>query len=295
SHAQRHCQDKEETKITQEGAASLHYCSARSCLQMETTQSIDHGNTDYVVNLGKLLNDPSSVDKRLTPFLVSECRNLLIFIICQGNAARSSNKAEMTLQHIDEAVKSSDYVSNGYAMVVKSEKYKTSLIYGEKLLVIPNAVFHQIKMYIEHLRPIIIKDEALEQCDRFLFNSTKAGKKQDKNASRKMTSSLVASACTSLFIKCGFGDKSSSKRCSPTRIRHAIATELAGHDQEKLETVSRIFMQNRPTTTAKFYIMHFQQRESVRLSMKLYEKTRGNFNPELIPKPNDVSKDEEQT
>lgn len=86
----------------------------------------------------------------------------------------------------------------------------------------------------------------------------------------------------------------SSKRCSPTRIRHAIATELAGNDQEKLETVSRIFMKNRPNTTAKFYVINYQQREAVRLSMKLYEKTRGTFDPTKVPQPNPVCKEEEQ-
>ncbi|XP_066928008.1 uncharacterized protein [Clytia hemisphaerica] len=64
------------------------------------------GSTPYVVKLGKILEDPLS--SKLTTNLVSECRNLLIFIICQGNAARSSNIQEITLEHIDNAKSSKE-------------------------------------------------------------------------------------------------------------------------------------------------------------------------------------------
>lgn len=129
----------------------------------------------------------------------------------QGNAARSSNIQEITLEHIDNAKSSKEYITNGTsAMVVASEKYKTSLIYGEKLLVIPGDVWVLLMNYIKHMRPLVIQDDNAEPCKRFLFTSTrqtKTNKKRKNTAeqkSKKMTTSLVSSACSTLFEKSGF-------------------------------------------------------------------------------------------
>uniref|UniRef100_A0A7M6DR57 Tyr recombinase domain-containing protein n=1 Tax=Clytia hemisphaerica TaxID=252671 RepID=A0A7M6DR57_9CNID len=246
---------------------------------------IDIGNSKHAVAVGNLLDNPGEVCKSIS---VTDLRNLLIFLIVMINAARSSNISEMTLEQLNNAVESDEYISNLPGMVVRSDLYKTSHIYGEKLLLLPKDVFRQIQNYVKYFRPTLINDDEKPDNERYLFTSSRI----KKGDSGKMTTSNVASACSKVYEKSGIGGELT--RCSPTRIRHAAATELAGHDGEKAEVVAKMFMKNRTETTQKFYIVNYNQRESVRLSMKMYEKTRGsNFKPENVPRPKEVTKDEE--
>jgi len=61
---------------------------------------------------------------------------------------------------------------------------------------------------------------------------------------------------------------------------------------ENLETLATEFMKNRPSTTSKFYVQNWAQRETARLSMKCY----GSFNLDdkhlnsKVPSSEDVQK-----
>lgn len=63
----------------------------------------------------------------------------------------------------------------------------------------------------------------------------------------------------------------SIRRISPTRIRHSVATELAGYGNEDLDTFAMKFMKHKPSTAIKSYIKNWSQRESVRISMKCFK------------------------
>ena len=82
------------------------------------------------------------------------------------------------------------------------------------------------------------------------------------------------------------------KRVSATRIRQSVATDLVGMGDENLEILATQFMKNRPSTTSKFYVQNWAQRETARLSMKCY----GNFKLDdkclnsKVPSPEDVQK-----
>ena len=64
----------------------------------------------------------------------------------------------MTVKHVVEAQKDDEFE----AMVIKSPKYKTSMLYGAKLMVLPLDIYKLLRMYIKTLRPILTKglDEA---------------------------------------------------------------------------------------------------------------------------------------
>ena len=47
----------------------------------------------------------------------------------------------------------------GNAKVIESPKYKTSMLYGKKLMILPNDVFELVEKYIRFLRPKIVNDE----------------------------------------------------------------------------------------------------------------------------------------
>lgn len=67
---------------------------------------------------------------------------------------------------------------------------------------------------------------------------------------------------------------------------------MAGYDKEKLEVVASVIMKNRTETTQKHYVQFFCQREAIRLSMKIYERTRGNIDLKSIPKPNAINNEQ---
>ena len=60
----------------------------------------------------------------------------------------------------------------------------------------------------------------------------------------------------------------SLSRISPTKIRHSIATHLTAARNEPVDSLAHNFMKNRPSTTAKFYIQSWNNRESLRMAMQ---------------------------
>ncbi|XP_066923244.1 uncharacterized protein [Clytia hemisphaerica] len=129
------------------------------------------GNSDWAVKIAKLLDAPR--EHTINKHLACECRNFIIFLICQGNATRSSNIINMTLQHVNEAKTSKEFDSNAPAMIMKSDIYKTSIIYGDKLIVVPSDVFLQIQNYIKFVRPVLMSDDKKPDDKRLLFTSSR--------------------------------------------------------------------------------------------------------------------------
>ena len=58
----------------------------------------------------------------------------------------------MTIQHVYDAIEDPEFVG---AMTIKSDKYKTSILYGTKIMVIPTDLYAMICMYIKKIRPIL--------------------------------------------------------------------------------------------------------------------------------------------
>ena len=43
------------------------------------------------------------------------------------------------------------------AMTMKSPKYKTSLLYGTKLMVLPKDLYDMLVMFVKKIRPVLVK------------------------------------------------------------------------------------------------------------------------------------------
>lgn len=186
-------------------------------------------------------------------------RNHLMVIICFGNAARASNLINMKLEDVEQAL----YEEELDAYVVTSNNYKTSFLYGEKKILFGRDIYFQLKRFIKYLRPKICSTTNSNE----VFISVRAD--------GPMSHSSISNGLTSIFqmvdeLK---GEKIFA-RVSPTKIRHSVATQLAGVGDEDLETLAKQFMKNRPSTTSKYYVQVWAQREASRLSMKCY----GEFN-----------------
>ena len=117
-------------------------------------------------------------------------RNHLLVMITFGNAARASNLINMTVDDFNAATKESEY--NAWCMT--SVNYKTSLLYGEKKMLISEDMYIQFKNYLKFLRPILLEGSESDDCedkDKPFFVSHRSAV--------KMTHSALSNAMTSIF------------------------------------------------------------------------------------------------
>ena len=193
----------------------------------------------------------------------------------------------MSIAHFNDASDDEDFE----AKIITSSFYKTSLLYGDKKILLSVEVHRQLGVFIEYFRPLLIQDGQKKDTDRPVFTSSTPSEKAPH-----MKHSLISAALTSAFKRAGilkrkryrkrshiFQTKKIFKlkvnttcffhsytRVSCTKIRHSIATELAGYKGEKLEVLARQFMKNKPSTCAKYYVQNWKQREASRLSWECY-------------------------
>ena len=61
-------------------------------------------------------------------------------------------------------------------MILYSEikKYEVSIIYGPKIILASETIFHYIKLYICYLRPILVNNKHRLNRERYLFMSSKS-------------------------------------------------------------------------------------------------------------------------
>ncbi|XP_066924389.1 titin homolog isoform X3 [Clytia hemisphaerica] len=188
-------------------------------------------------------------------------RNHLMVMITMGNAARASNLINLCQQEVNNAELEEEF--DAYA--ISSINYKTSLLYGVKKLLLGKDLFQQLNNYIKHLRPKITCDPDNDNLHVFTSSREKG----------PMSHSAISNAMTTIFKSIPeFAMHERFQRISPTKLRHSIATQLAGVEREDLKTVAMQFMKNRPATTSRYYVCIWAQREASRLSMKCY----GSFN-----------------
>ena len=130
------------------------------------------------------------------------------------NRIWASNFINVTLQETQSAKKYEELD----ALVFKNNKYKTSLIYGATVILVPTLTDHHIQLYVKYLRPTLILDIHKALRDRHLFASSKND--ETKNTS-KMIHSLVTTRFSKCFERAGVfeGKPELYKRVSCSRIR----------------------------------------------------------------------------
>ena len=117
-----------------------------------------------------------------------ECRNYLMFMLCVTNALRASNLINMTISDMTNAV----YDKEFDATVIKSLKYKTSMLYGQKSIVCSEEIYGQLQKFVTFFRPkfLITEDDSLPLDQRKVFLS--------KNE-ETMSHSAISNGLTNLF------------------------------------------------------------------------------------------------
>ena len=90
--------------------------------------------------------------------------------IALGNAVRSSNLINLNYRELKDVALAPEYNN---ARSIKSLNYKTSLLYGEKMILLPEVLYQLLVIYFEKLRPLFIQDDNEEDHERFIFTSSR--------------------------------------------------------------------------------------------------------------------------
>ena len=69
---------------------------------------------------------------------------------------RSSNSCNITIEDVKLATEMEEFPN---AKAIVSSKYKTSMLYGKKMMVLANDIFALLELYVRRLRPFVVDDQ----------------------------------------------------------------------------------------------------------------------------------------
>ena len=213
---------------------------------------IDYGRSDHIQKVIKRLDNlqNGTLDIQIMPIKdLTEIRDYLMTNLVVINGARASNIMNIETKHVLESTYDEEYE----AYVFKSTKYKTSLVYGAKIMVLPRDLYNSLKTFIEKVHPV------LSGKSDYLFTSSRTKDKMDH--------SMLSNALSTSFRLAGINE-----RISCSRLRCAVVTDLVGISGEDCDAVAQHFMKHRPSTSRKFYINRWATIESMRIAMKCHSR-----------------------
>ena len=219
---------------------------------MTPKHMIRYGRSSYVQSLAKKVTEIEDGTIKVTKRYAVQFRDYLITNSCIMNGCRASNIIELRVTDVLEATKNPEY--SGFMSFVNST-YKTSTIYGEKLMVLPDNLFYHMQFYVRKLRPVI--------------SDTKSNYLFVVSDSDMMSHGSIGSALTSSFANSGIFEEEDYTRVCPTRIRCACATfgcKLEGMDSGHF---AKHFMKNKEVTTQIHYNLYANHREALKLAMQI--------------------------
>ena len=171
---------------------------------------------------------------------------------------------ELTLKDVAE-IKDDEHI--GDYKVMSNHIYKTSYVYGTKFISMCPTKYLMLKIYVDVLRPMLLKDE-VKNCgkcrdlrNRLLFIT------QDANPEEKMKQSVIAKCVKRAVVKGQEKSEISEEQInmlSPSTIRASIAAML--HKAGKIENLKHLcnsFMKHNPKTGLKHYILEGAATEKV--------------------------------
>ena len=195
-------------------------------------------DSEHVQNLTKLLQDIENKGQKkyLSSSGIVDSRDLML-TLAYKNCLRCSNLMNITLKDFNMAKKDKD-IKDSYTFTNK--KYKVSIIYGSKLVLVPIALYNQLKLYVKFVRPKIVKDSCRASQDRYLFVTIP--KEEERPSWKPMQHSAVTSCLTRSFNKASVSpDSCHFKSVSCSRVCFSIITELVCLGTENLDNIAYSF------------------------------------------------------
>ena len=221
-------------------------------------------SSEFVKDIIEVLNKVDTEGEKATTNLQDavNVRDHLMLTLTYINALRASNLINITLKEVHSA-KPHDELE---ALVFKNNKYKTSLICGAKVILVPTLTNHHIQLYIKYLRSLLILDSHRALKDRYLFVSSK----KDSKKTTTMSHSLITTRLSQCFKKAGIFDNKpgSYKRVSCSRIRFSIITELLVLGEDSLDTIAHCYGKHGVEVCRKHYVQFYSNSKAAELSWK---------------------------
>ena len=153
------------------------------------------------------------------------------------------------------------------AWVLTNLEYKTSMIYGAKIILLDTILVEQVQLYIEHYRPLISNDNKLANKKRYLFTSSRI--LPEKPLGTKMDQSAIANAMAASFHKAEVF-KNKQERVSCSTIRMPVLTEIVSLGKENMSTIANCFAKHSEKVCKKYYVQNFSERAASRISWDCY-------------------------
>ena len=231
----------------------------------------EYGSSDFVKDNVDILTklDREGEEAKITLQDAIDIRDHLMLSLTFINALRASNLMNITLKEVQAAKKHGELD----AFVFKNNKYKTSLIYGAKIILVPTLTYHHVQLYIKFLRPTILLDSHRALRDRYLFVASK----QDTGKTLGTVShSLITARLSRCFEKAGIfkAKPDSYKRVSCSRIRFSVITELVALGENSLDSIAHCYGKHGVDVCKKHYVQFFSDRNAAELSWKSYQRCR---------------------
>ena len=146
----------------------------KSSILINSQNFKDYGCSEHVIELCKFIKELENDRKVFVPLTKAiDVRDYLMMILCFTNCLRSSNLMNVMVYDFENAKKHEE-IQGSYTF--SNTKYKTSLIYGTKIILVSTAVYNQLKLFIKLIRPILINDESKSSKLRYLFTSSSKSK-----------------------------------------------------------------------------------------------------------------------
>ena len=213
-----------------------------------------YGSSKHVAEitffLESLAKKPESTQIKVQ--MVIHTRDYIMLTLCYINALRASNLINMTLQEVlsdkrDKIIKD--------AFVFMTQKYKVSIIYGSKLILAPENLYEQIKLYTEHLRPKLIDDKHRLNREIYLFVSSKQDSSDSKAVQLQHTTLAwcLTATCERSGVFKNVTD-SITKRMSTSRIRFSVITKLVCLGEDSRDNIAYCFDKHTKEVCKKFYV-----------------------------------------
>ena len=216
---------------------------------MTAHHMIAYGRSKHVQTIVKIFKSISGV--KLSQRVAVDCRDYLVCEMTMMNGLRASNVLQLRLSDVTNASNNCDYPGQ---KVIENIKYKTSSIYGEKLIALPGPLFIQLEKYVKYCRPVLLGEKKSSRL--FVSTSDKA----------KLSQSNIAASLTSSFGKANVFSQNEYKRVSCTRIRVGCATFACNTGGIDMGYLAKHFMKNREQTTALHYNMLANHRDALCLA-----------------------------
>ena len=233
---------------------------------------INFGQSKFVQDLIKRYHSKKTATFS-TGFAV-DFRNYLITSLVIGNGLRASNIIQLKLSDFERSTKAPEYAGHN---IIVNDNYKTSTIYGEKFIVVPDELLDHFFFYVKNLRSLIYSGTAKKA-----FVTSGDGK--------QMSQTNVASSLTAAFKKANVFNSGEYQRVSCTRIRCGLATFACNEGGMETAYVANHFMKNKEETTALHYNLHANRRHALHIAMKLYDSFNMPDGEKVVLQPEELKK-----